>query len=151
MRVRGARAGVQACVCARLPLPAAAPLHTDACSRVHALLVPGLGFARTPLCAGNSAVKTAASAVDGWALRGGATPRAGTTARVPLMVLPFLPPPFSPPGPGAMVVARCVWVATRCSPFWDMVVLTATDEKQAESYRLQLEEKQKLTEIPSLK
>ena len=68
------------------------------------------------------------------------------------------PPTFFAAGPGrngrgALCVGgtRCVWVATRCSPFWDMVVLTATDEKQAESYRLQLEEKQKLKEIPSLK
>lgn len=34
------------------------------------------------------------------------------------------------------------------SPYWDVVVITATDEPQAASYRQQLERKQAAKEIP---
>jgi hypothetical protein len=41
--------------------------------------------------------------------------------------------------------------STSNRPFWDVVVLTATDEPQAESYRIQLEQKQAAKEIPATK
>ena len=43
---------------------------------------------------------------------------------------------------------RLILFCSCCSPFWDLVMLTASDEPQAESYRAQLQAKLERKEIP---
>jgi hypothetical protein len=49
----------------------------------------------------------------------------------------------------AICFCRPTRIAAHGSPFWDVVVLTATDEPQAQSYASQIKVKQGLKEVPA--